>query len=89
MLTGSRIRRFRVRKFFKTGDKAKEGAIFGYKTNGSLSTDSFYGAKNIQSGKFGDIIFIPAAVSKIDEHTKMSEPSALRERLGILGELLV
>lgn len=70
----------RVRKFLKTGDKNKDGSIFGYNADGSLSAEPFYGAKNVQSGKFGDIVFIPA-VSKIDEHTKLSGPSALRDLL--------
>jgi len=78
----------RVRKFLKTGDKNKDGYIFGYKTDGMLSDESFYGAKNVQSGKFGDIVFIPA-VSKVDEHTKMSGPSALRDLLTNVLEAVV
>jgi len=78
----------RVRKFLKTGDKNKDGYIFGYKTNGMLSDESFYGAKNVQSGKFGDIVFIPA-ISKVDEHTKMSGPSALRDLLTNVLEAVV
>ncbi len=78
----------RVRKFFKTDDKAKEGSIFAYKTDGNLATEPFYGAKNVQSGKFGDIVFIPA-VSKVDEHTKMSGPSALRDLLTNVLEAVV
>ena len=78
----------RVRKLFKTDNKAKDGSIFGYKTDGSMSTDPFYGAKNVQSGKFGDIVFIPA-VSKVDEHTKLSGPSALRDLLTNVLEAVV
>ena len=37
----------------------QEGLIFAYKRNGDLSDSPFYGAKNVGSGKFGDIIFIP------------------------------
>ncbi len=70
----------RVRKWLKSDDKNKEGLIFAYKRNGDLSDSPFYGAKNVGSGKFGDIIFIPA-VSKVDEHTKLSGPSALRDLL--------
>ncbi|MEZ5563711.1 MAG: AAA family ATPase [Gammaproteobacteria bacterium] len=43
-----------------------------------MSNEPFYGAKNVQSGKFGDLIYIPA-ISKVDEHTKLSGPSALRD----------
>lgn len=78
----------RVRKLLKTGDKNKDGYIFGYKTDGMLSDEPFYGAKNVQSGKFGDIVFIPA-VSKVDEHTKLSGPSALRDLLSNVLEAVV
>lgn len=80
--------KLRVRKFFKATDKGKDGSIFGYKTDGTLSPDPFYGAKNVQSGKFGDIIFVPA-VSKVDEHTKLSGPSALRDLLTNVLEAVV
>jgi putative ATP-dependent endonuclease of OLD family len=43
-----------------------------------LSNSRFYGAKNIQQGKFGDLIYIPA-VSRLDDHTKLTGPSALRD----------
>ncbi len=78
----------RVRKYFKAGDKNRDGFIFGYKKDGSLSTESFYGAKNVQSGKFGDIVFIPA-VSKVDEHTKLTGPSALRDLLTSVMEAVI
>jgi predicted ATP-dependent endonuclease of OLD family len=78
----------RVRKYFKVGDKNRDGFIFGYKTDGTLSSEPFYGAKNVQSGKFGDIVFIPA-VSKVDEHTKLSGPSALRDLLTNVLEAVV
>lgn len=75
----------RVRKFFQTKTKSVDGksaagSIYGYKTDGTLSDDPFYGAKNVQSGKFGDLVYIPA-VSKVDEHTKLTGPSALRDLL--------
>jgi AAA15 family ATPase/GTPase len=69
----------RVRKYFQTSSQThKPGIIYGYNTEGVLDTDAFYGAKNVQAGKFGDIVYIPA-VSKVDEHTKLSGPSALRD----------
>ena len=75
----------RVRKLFQTKTKGSDGksaagSIYGYKNDGTLSNEPFYGAKNVQSGKFGDLIYIPA-VSKVDEHTKLTGPSALRELL--------
>ncbi|MGJ7494921.1 ATP-dependent nuclease [Variovorax sp. RT4R15] len=75
----------RVRKFFQTATKGADGkssagSIYGYQADGALSNEPFYGAKNVQSGKFGDLIYIPA-VSKVDEHTKLTGPSALRDLL--------
>jgi len=75
----------RVRKLFQTKTKGADGknaagSIYGYKNDGNLSDEPFYGAKNVQSGKFGDLIYIPA-VSKVDEHTKLTGPSALRDLL--------
>lgn len=75
----------RVRKLFQTKSKGADGKsatgfIFGYKNDGTLSDEPFYGAKNVQSGKFGDLIYIPA-VSKVDDHTKLTGPSALRDLL--------
>jgi hypothetical protein len=78
----------RVKKYWKAVDKNKDGYIFGYTKDGKLSGDPFYGAKNVQSGKFGDIVFIPA-VSKVDEHTKLSGPSALRDLLTNVLEAVV
>lgn len=76
-------RELKVRKYFLTtkklhNGKSAMGSILGYKSDGELSDEPFYGAKNVQSGKFGDLIFIPA-ISKVDEHTKLSGPSALRD----------
>ncbi len=78
-------KRLRVRKYFQTAAKTHDGksaagAIFGYRIDGSLSNEPFYGAKNVQSGKFGDLVYIPA-ISKVDEHAKLSGPSALRDLL--------
>ncbi|MDX2220337.1 MAG: AAA family ATPase [Burkholderiales bacterium] len=75
----------RVRKLFQTKSKGADGksaagSIYGFKNDGNLSDEPFYGAKNVQSGKLGDLIYIPA-VSKVDEHTKLTGPSALRDLL--------
>ncbi|MDQ5986394.1 MAG: hypothetical protein CSYNP_02118 [Syntrophus sp. SKADARSKE-3] len=72
---------FRVRNYFLSGRKDEDGkALIGpyAYTNGVLSNARFYGFKTVGQAKFGDIIYIPA-VSKIDEHTKLSGPSALRD----------
>jgi len=75
----------RVRKFFLTNSKTHDeksatGLIFSYKPDGTLSNEPFYGAKNVQSGKFGELIYIPA-ISRVDDHAKLSGPSALRDLL--------
>lgn len=76
-------RRLRVRKYFLSAEFDDEGkkrsGIYAYE-NGRLSGARFYGAKNVQQGKLGTVIYIPAA-SKLDEHTKLSGPSALRDLL--------
>lgn len=76
-------RRFKVRKYLRSKAKDDEGkvrtGIYAY-VNGELSGSRFYGAKNVQQGKLGDVIFVPA-VSKLDEQTKLSGPSALRDLL--------
>ncbi len=76
----SESKKLKVRKYFKTEGEFKAGSVYGYKSNGELNNEPFYGAKNVQSGKFGDLIYIPA-ISKVDEHTKLSGPSALRDLL--------
>lgn len=74
--------RMRLRKCLK--DKK----IFAYTHAGNLASEQFYGAKNVQQGKLGDIIYIPA-VSRLDEHMKTSGPSALRNIInGIIGKLI-
>jgi predicted ATP-dependent endonuclease of OLD family len=81
-------RELRLRKWFKrtSSDSAGRhnvGYIYAYKAVGSLSESSFYGAKNVQSGKLGDLIYIPA-ISTVDEQTKLTGPSALRDLLASL-----
>ena len=72
---------FRVRKYFRSKEKGTDGklksGIYAY-VGGVLSDSRFYGQQNVQKGKFGEIIYIPA-VSKIDEYTKLTGPSTLRD----------
>ena len=81
----SSSRELRVRKYFKTDTKSRDGRmrtgfIFGYRSNGSLHDEPFYGTKNVQSSKFGDLVYIPA-ISSVEEHARLSGPSALRDLL--------
>jgi len=81
-----------VRKYFKTDVKLRDGksaagSILGYEANGTLSDEPFYGAKDVQRGKFGDLVYIPA-MSRPEEHAKLSGPSALRDLLSdIMGDV--
>lgn len=71
--------RLRLRKVFKSElQGVEEGTLYGYLSDGTLDTGAFYGAKGVQNGKIGEVIYIPA-VSTVDEHTKLSGPSALRD----------
>jgi putative ATP-dependent endonuclease of the OLD family len=82
---------FRVRKYLQSSEldadgKSKSG-ISAY-VGGELSTSRFYGAKNVQQGKFGEVIYVPA-VSKLDDHTKLSGPSALRDLINAILKSIV
>lgn len=84
--------RLRVRKYLQTQEKGSDGktklGIYAYNQNSQMADEHFYGAKNVQQGKLGNIIYIPA-VSKLDEHTKLTGPSALRELLNDILKKLV
>lgn len=71
---------FRVRNYFRSspGPDGKARAGYYAYVEGVLSDTLFYGAKNVGSAKVGKLVYIPA-VSKVDEHTKLSGPSALRD----------
>lgn len=78
----------KVRKYLSSDDASKNGVIYAYLPNDELSTEQFYGAKQVQQGKLGEVVYIPA-VSKVDEHVKLTGPSALRDLLSsILNDLI-
>jgi putative ATP-dependent endonuclease of the OLD family len=72
---------FRVRKYYQSSEKDDEGkqknGVYAY-VDGQLSNTRFYGVKNVSIGKLGDIIYIPA-ISRLDDQTKLTGPSALRD----------
>ena len=75
--------RLKVKKSFETSEKLSDGkpakgVIRGFTREGVYSGESFYGAKNVQNGKLGEIIYIPAS-NDVTEFTKFSGPSALRD----------
>ena len=57
--------------------KKGQSNIYGYE-NGTLSSNLFYGAKNISQGKLGNVIYIPG-VSTTNDALKLSGPSPFRE----------
>lgn len=77
---------FRVRNYVSPGRAADGKARVGYYAyeQDRLSDNLFYGAKNVGTGKVGRVVYIPA-VSKIDDNTKLTGPSVLRE---LVGEVL-
>ncbi len=76
----------RVRKYFQSTNKdlvkANQSNIYGYES-GKLSSNLFYGAKNISQAKLGKIIYIPA-VSKTDETLKLTGPSPFRDMVNFV-----
>ncbi len=81
--------RLRVRKYLHSKElahdgKARSGAYYAYTADSLTHEDFFYGTRNVGKGKLGSIVYIPA-VSRVEDHTKMSGPSALRD---LLNEIL-
>ena len=75
----------RVRKYLSSEERSEDGKVFGYTTNKEFSSEPFCGARNVKAGKFGNLMYIPA-ISTVDDHAKLSGPSALRNLLtGIIG----
>jgi putative ATP-dependent endonuclease of the OLD family len=76
----------RIRKYLRgrTTDESGEvrSGLYPY-VGGVLAGSRFYGAKNVQQAKLGNIIFVPA-VSRIEDQTKLSGPSALRDLLDVV-----
>lgn len=81
----------KVRRYFKseTTDLVKSGQsnIYAYES-GALSTNLFYGAKNISQAKLGTLLFIPE-LSKTDDNFKMSGPSPLREMINFVMQKVI
>lgn len=84
--------KLRVRKYLVTNeigsDKKPKSGIYAFTQDNKIADEHFYGAKNVQQGKLGDIMYIPA-VSKLDEHTKLSGPSVFRDLLNDIFNKLV
>ena len=76
----------KVRRYFQSENKelvkTNQSNIYAYES-GNLSQNLFYGAKNVATSKFGNIIYIPA-VNKTDEAIKLSGPSPFRQMLNLV-----
>jgi len=81
----------RVRKYLKSENtelvKSGTSNIFAYES-GILSTNQFYGAKNISQAKLGRLLFIPE-LSKTDDNFKMSGPSPLRNMIDFVMQKVI
>ena len=81
----------RVRKYLKSDDsrkvKSNQSNIYAYE-KGDLSTNLFYGAKNISQAKLGTVIYIPE-ITKTEETLKLSGPSPLRNTLTFVMKKVV
>jgi len=79
----------KVRRYLKSGQHVKSGQsnIYGYE-NGTLSTNLFYGAKNISQAKLGKVIYIPE-VSTTNDTLKLSGPSPFRDMVNFVFKKVV
>lgn len=78
--------RLRVQRVLDSPDK-KRLHLYAFE-NGVLSTNQFYGEDNVGQGKLGTVLHVPA-VSRVDDVTKFSGPSPLRELVnGLFKKLL-
>ncbi len=89
LLPGNELK---VRKRLETTEVDDKGkpvlGVYAYTADGSIAPQPFYGAKGVQQGKLGRIIHIPA-VSRLDDQTKMTGPSPLRDLVnGIMRGLV-
>lgn len=82
---------FKIRRYFQSSEKDADGktknGIYAYVGN-KMSDSRFYGYKNVQKSKLGDILHIPA-VSRISEHTRLTGPSVLRDLINTVMKRVV
>lgn len=72
--------KLKVRKLL-VQDGERKPAIYGYTAKG-MEDSPFYGAKNVQQGKLGHIVYVPAILD-VKENTKLTGSSSLRNLLEI------
>ena len=81
----------RVRRYFLSEGtnwvKSGQSNIYAYE-KGSLSSNLFYGFKNVSQQKLGKVIYIPE-VTKTDDTMKLSGPSPFRETINFIFTKIV
>lgn len=82
----------RVRRIFKSNNnpelvKSAQSNIYAYE-GGVLSSNLFYGAKNVSEAKLGNLIYIPET-SKMEDTVKLTGPSPLREMINFVMKKVV
>jgi len=81
----------KVRKYLQSDNrdlvKAGQSNIYAYEGQ-SLSTNLFYGAKNISQAKLGSLVFIPE-LSKTEDAVKTSGPSPLRNMINFVMKKVI
>ncbi len=79
----------KVRRYFKSDKyvKSSQSNIYGFE-NGTLSTNLFYGAKNISQAKLGKVIHIPD-ISTTNEILKLSGQSPFRDMVNFVFKKVV
>jgi len=82
------VKKYLISERYADRIKANQSNIYAYEQGGGLSKNLFYGAKAVAEGKLGDILFIPE-ITRADEYTKMSGPSALRNILEFVVKKVV
>jgi putative ATP-dependent endonuclease of OLD family len=76
----------RVRRYFHSSRsdlvRTNQSNIYAYE-GGALSTNLFYGARNISQAKLGMVIYIPE-VTKADDALKLTGPSPFRQMVNFV-----
>jgi len=75
-----RVRRILHKSEQTSSTTHKEGHYYICNPDGSLSDKPFPTHKDVHSGRLGNVVYIPA-ISTLDEHTKLSGRSPLRDLL--------
>ena len=76
-------KKIRIRRYLQSKDKRL--GLYFVESGDRVAEELFYGARNVQKAKLGKIVYIPA-VSRLDEQTKLTGPSPLKELISMVLE---